>query len=395
MLRSEFKEALPIIEQIEQNYFHAYFVGGAVRDYLLQREIDDIDIATNASVEDLKLIFPDFIPVGIDHGTVMIRHHGVSYEVTTFRGNLYRDLVQSLQDDMRLRDFTMNALAMDKRGAIFDFYGGQRDMRNKVLRAVEDPQARFKEDPLRLLRAIRFVSELSYKIEKTTLHEMGELAALSQNLARERILQEWIKIIQAPYLAKAVVVMKETKILQYLPVFKEEAALMEKMYEQRDSFDSFSTFLAYFHYHQKDVSVNQWIKAWKASNEQAREAKALVKALDYFEKKGLDVILLYEIEEKALSSFVFLVNRIFSDQKLDSRKLIEQKALLPIQSRKELAVNGNDLINWLPDQAKGSWIRLAIEEIERAVLLKKVKNNKNDIKEWILCHPPDIGSSNY
>src|SRR5690625_4232059 len=125
MTDSIFIHAIEIIEAIEQAGYEAYIVGGSVRDYLLQRPIDDIDIATNAPTEAIQAIFPVVIPVGLEFGTVIVRYKRASYEVTTYRNN-EKEQVQNLQTDLRLRDFTMNALAMDKQLHIIDYFGGRR-----------------------------------------------------------------------------------------------------------------------------------------------------------------------------------------------------------------------------------------------------------------------------
>src|SRR5690625_2709763 len=145
MLPQPFKKAKPIIRKIEQHGCKAYFVGGCVRDYLLQREIGDIDIATSASPEEIKQIFTKVIPVGIEHGTVIVRHDHQSYEVTTFRiAANYADqrhpdsvtFIDRIDEYLRRRDFTINALAMDGNGYILDLFEGQKDLRDKLIRTV-------------------------------------------------------------------------------------------------------------------------------------------------------------------------------------------------------------------------------------------------------------------
>src|SRR5690625_2642666 len=131
MLVGPFKKARHIIETIEQFHHEAYFVGGSVRNLLLNKEVNDIDIATSASPEEIKQMFKHVIPVGIEHGTVLVRYQGESYEVTTFRVNRDEvchdelETVNNLKEDLKRRDFTINALAMDKNGKVIDLFNSK------------------------------------------------------------------------------------------------------------------------------------------------------------------------------------------------------------------------------------------------------------------------------
>src|SRR5699024_675608 len=161
---NQLKNAIPILRTIESYGHEAYFVGGCVRDVIRKQTIKDIDIATSALPEEIQVIFSKVIPVGIDHGTVIVRYQGNSYEVTTFRDEgEYSDkrhpdevtFIRDLKQDLARRDFTMNALAMDKDGNIIDPYGGKEDIEDNMIRTVGNARHRFNEDALRMLRAIR------------------------------------------------------------------------------------------------------------------------------------------------------------------------------------------------------------------------------------------------
>ena len=146
---SEFIDALPILETIEKAGYEAYFVGGSVRDTMLSKPIHDVDIATSAYPEEIKKIFKRTVDTGIEHGTVMILDHGTGYETTTFRTeSTYTDFrrpdevkfVRSLDEDLKRRDFTVNALALTKDGEVIDLFGGVQDMSAQILRAVGKPE---------------------------------------------------------------------------------------------------------------------------------------------------------------------------------------------------------------------------------------------------------------
>lgn len=171
----EYKKAIPVIRKIEAAGFEAYFVGGSVRDTLLGQKIHDVDIATSAFPEEIKQLFPKTIDIGIEHGTVLVFHEEEQYEITTFRTeSTYQDyrrpdsvsFVRTLEEDLKRRDFTINAFALKEDGEIIDLFDGLTDLENHVLRAVGRPFERFHEDALRMMRGLRFVSQLGFKLKK-------------------------------------------------------------------------------------------------------------------------------------------------------------------------------------------------------------------------------------
>ena len=169
----EFTVALPLLQQIRAAGFEAYFVGGSVRDTILGLPIHDVDIATSAYPAEIKAIFERTVDTGIEHGTVMVLDHGEGYEITTFRTESgYQDFrrpdkvefVRSLKEDLKRRDLTINALALAPDGTVIDMFSGLDDLKNKTIRAVGDPTERFFEDALRMMRTVRFASQLDLKV---------------------------------------------------------------------------------------------------------------------------------------------------------------------------------------------------------------------------------------
>src|SRR5699024_8265181 len=149
----------------------AYFVGGCVRDVLLNRPITDIDITTSATPDRIQNIFPKVIPVGIEHGTVIVRHEKQSYEVTTFRvDGTYSDhrhpdsvqFIRQLDGDLKRRDFTINALAMNKKGKVIDLFSGQKDIENKMIRTVRKDIKRFTVYPWRIILALCISTQIAF-----------------------------------------------------------------------------------------------------------------------------------------------------------------------------------------------------------------------------------------
>ena len=199
-----FLKAIPLLEKIENAGFEAYFVGGCVRDFILGKKIADVDIATSATPQEIKEIFQKTIDVGIEHGTVIVLWEKDTYELTTFRSDgEYKDFrrpsevkfIRSLEEDLKRRDFTMNSMAMDKKGRIIDPFCGQKAIKNKMIETVGSAADRFHEDALRMMRAVRFVSQLSFSIELNTSIALKENAFLLEKISTERKCVEFEKLL--------------------------------------------------------------------------------------------------------------------------------------------------------------------------------------------------------
>lgn len=197
-----------IIDTLTQHGFEAYAVGGCVRDTMLGRIPMDWDITTSAKPEQVKALFRHTIDTGIQHGTVtvMIDHEG--FEVTTYRiDGEYEDsrhpkevvFTGELREDLRRRDFTINAMAYNDREGLVDVFGGAKDLENQIIRCVGDPSERFTEDALRIMRAVRFSAQLGFSIEEETKRAAGELAEALKKISAERIHTELVKLLVSPH----------------------------------------------------------------------------------------------------------------------------------------------------------------------------------------------------
>ncbi|HCR85131.1 MAG TPA: poly(A) polymerase [Alphaproteobacteria bacterium] len=221
-----------ILNFIEKNGGEARLVGGCVRDYLLGREIKDIDIATTLLPEDIKRIFTKekikVIPTGIDFGTVTVLYKNIPYEVTTLRSDINCDgrhaavkFTTDFKIDSERRDFTFNALYMDNKGRIYDFHNGQEDLKKGIVRFIGNAEERIKEDYLRILRYFRFFARFS-----TGDYLESELAAVVKNknglkkISTERIRVEFLKTITQPQALKALKTMEEEGFLEILTGIK-------------------------------------------------------------------------------------------------------------------------------------------------------------------------------
>jgi tRNA nucleotidyltransferase (CCA-adding enzyme) len=201
----------------------AWVVGGCVRDVLLEREVNDWDIATDARPDEMMRIFPRAVPTGIQHGTVTVVLSGKHYEVTTLRGEgAYSDgrrpdtvhFVDDITSDLARRDFTVNAMAMDPvDGHVIDPFGGRKDFEAGLLRAVGDPRERFSEDGLRVLRAARFVATLELALDPDTERAIEPTLGTYKKVSAERVRDEWVKTMKARRPSLAFDVMRRTGIL--------------------------------------------------------------------------------------------------------------------------------------------------------------------------------------
>ena len=196
--------ACRILEALNANGFEGYIVGGCVRDALIGRRANDWDITTSALPQEVKGIFRRTIDTGIAHGTVTVMDDKEGFEVTTYRiDGDYSDgrhpdsvtFAGNLSEDLRRRDFTINAMAYHPGTGLVDLYGGVSDMENRLIRCVGDPYERFGEDALRILRAVRFSAQLNYRIEEKTLQAICDLAPTLEKISHERIRDEVNKLL--------------------------------------------------------------------------------------------------------------------------------------------------------------------------------------------------------
>ena len=197
-----------IIGVLQEAGFEAYAVGGCIRDSLLGRTPNDWDITTSAKPMEVKALFSHTIDTGIQHGTVTILLDREGFEVTTYRiDGEYEDgrhpkevsFTGSLEEDLKRRDFTINALAYNETAGLIDIFEGQKDLKDGIIRCVGNAEERFTEDALRMLRAIRFSAQLGYRIEENTLAAIHKLAGNLEKISAERIQTELLKLIVSPH----------------------------------------------------------------------------------------------------------------------------------------------------------------------------------------------------
>ncbi|MCL1632612.1 CCA tRNA nucleotidyltransferase [Sporolactobacillus sp. CPB3-1] len=394
LLRFPFKNAAWIIDQLIGHGFEAYVVGGAVRDYLIDRPIHDVDIATSARPNDVVCLFKRTVPVGINHGTVAVLHHGRTYEVTTFRSESgYEDFrhpnhvsfVSSLDQDLMRRDFTINALAMDRAGKIIDLFGGQEDIRRQQIRMVGRPDERITEDPLRMMRGIRFASELEFSLGHAEQNAFLRKASLLKKISIERIDQEMVRLLAGQGVQQAIHLLYKTKCIFMLPLLDHADALNETAAIQYRILQSDEERWAAFLSGCRIMKVSTFAKHWKWSNERSRNVAKIMHWTRFRMKTDWDVASVYF----AGCSIAMAVNRL-----LVSVGLIKEAALpdaqqevhqlwenCPIHSRRDLAATGHDFIAW-SNEKPGPWMTSVISELEKQIVNGRIENEKEAIHVW-------------
>lgn len=217
--------AINIVRRLQDAGFEAFWVGGCVRDFLLGREPQDFDVATNARPEQTEKLFPKTIPVGKQFGVLLVVEDGHEFQIATFRAESdYQDgrrpeqvHFSNAREDAIRRDFTVNGLFFDPiTNQTHDWVGGENDLRAKIIRTIGSPDERFGEDHLRLLRAIRFAAQLGFEIEPQTFAAIQRLAEKIKVVSAERIRDELIKLFTPPHAARGLTLLHESGLMPHV-----------------------------------------------------------------------------------------------------------------------------------------------------------------------------------
>lgn len=401
-LPDEFKRALPVINQLEQAGFEAYFVGGCVRDAILGLPIHDVDIATSAFPAEIKAVFDRTIDVGIEHGTVLVLTEDESYEITTFRTEStyqdYRrpdhvDFVRSLEEDLKRRDFTINALALAHDGTVIDLFDGLTDLENRCLRAVGQAQDRFKEDALRMMRGLRFVSQLDFQLEAKTKQAITAHAHLLAKISVERICIEFEKLLIGKNRSQALLLFVETTCFKYCPQLAQYQAQLlafanNNRNEVADMTVAWALLLAQLGFSSKQVKP--FLKAWKTSNQLCLDVQLLLQMLTIRQQRVFEALDLYHLNTAIIPKLSQLCLLYQLPETTDA--LLQRYQSLPIHQLKDLAINGHDLMTAFQRKG-GSWLKQLLTLCEQAVLNDEIANEKTVLlayaKEQMNCEKID------
>lgn len=354
--------ALKLLDEITSCGFQAYIVGGFVRDYILGIESNDIDINTNATPKEIKNIFDSCLP-NEDYGSVTVIKKGVRFEITTFRKEMsYLDnrrpsqieYIDDLYQDLLRRDFTINTLCMNKDGEIIDFLGGRSEIDSRVVKTVGDAKTRFEEDSLRILRAVRFATLLDFELDKETRDAIIDTRELLKNLSYYRKKEELDKIFGSSNADKGISLLLDLGLDKYLEL---------------DNLD-------------KVTCTSSLIGVWSILNVVDKypfnsNERELIKNIN-------EAFLLNNLDPMALYKYGLYVNSVAGEIKgLDIKNITESYNNLIIQSRRDLDITSDDIMKGL-NKGPGSYLKDIYSDIEREVLYRRVKNEKDAIMAYII-----------
>lgn len=378
------KSALNVLNILENRGYEAYIVGGAVRDMIMNRKVVDYDICTNALPEDVRKVFLEnkykVIETGIKHGTVTVVSNNASYEVTTFRSdgayldNRHPDKVNfnvSLEEDLKRRDFTINALACDANGKIYDFHGGIEDIHQKTIRTVGNPNTRFKEDALRMLRALRFKMTLKFEIEEKTEKAIIANSDLIKKVSIERINSETEKILDncgRTSLNGLDIILR--KAYDYnIHLNKNDKEVLKRMPDHIMK-------ISYLYSKFKEDELNNRINSLRLSNEKRNIIKRNISVTIIKDEDLLDEYHIKKYLSKYGQNEGFLLIQYLCYLKNFDILIIKEKINSlsnSIVTLKTLDLDGEDLIEL---GYNGKQIGLILNQLVELVLKGKVKNEK-------------------
>lgn len=390
-----FLEALPVMQQLVDAGYEAYFVGGSVRDMLLHKPISDVDIATSATPQEVKEIFSHTVDVGIEHGTVMVIHHKEGYEVTTFRTEEgYEDFrhpdkvtfVRSLEEDLKRRDFTINALAIGIDDQLMDFFDGIGDLERQCLRCVGDAKERFNEDALRMFRAVRFVGQLGFQIEEKTKNAISLLKMNLSKVAVERMKVEFEKMIQSSFRKEALQLFVETGLYQACPLFDGKDEILLKLAEfplkEMSVLQAWILFIDELNLSDKEVT--HLLKSWKSSNEQIRDVLVGYKTYRARKEEEWNFFFAYACPYEVACEVEALL--IAQDKSTSMKGLEATYHSLPIRSMNDIHLNGHDIIRILKLDKKGPIIGQVLKTVEKMILEQSISNDAEVLETYVLSH---------
>lgn len=358
--------AIEFLNKIEDNGYKAYIVGGFVRDYLLGIESRDIDITTNATPKEIKKIFPN-VKVRksereeSNYGNVIVVYKNVFFEVTTFRMELgYLDnrhpssifYVNDLKTDLKRRDFTINAICMDKNGDIIDPLLGQEDLKKKNIKTIFDSKKSFQEDALRILRAVRFSVTLNFKLDNDILIAISKTKKYLKNISYERKKSELDKIFASPYAKKGIELIQKLELIEPL-----ELQNLDRVKDYTDLVGIWAMINSKcyrFTKHEKDL-INKVNIVYKLNN--------------------MDPMVLYK--------YGLYVNLLAGINKgLSKKEITEIYNDLPIKSKREIDINAKDICNTLKKEP-GHFLNSIYSSLEKEILERRLKNEKKYILSYI------------
>ena len=372
--------ALKILRMLNEDGFEAYIVGGYVRDRILGIEGKDIDITTSATVDEIERVFPFTYNKSTKFQTVCVWMNGVDYEVTTFRTDLkYFDhrhpktkVSSSLGNDVKRRDFTINALCLDKELTVIDLIDGRLDLENKIIKAVGSPIKRFGEDALRMFRAFRFSARYDFEIEKHTYLAIKRVHALTRFVSKERIREELSKTLNEKYFSNVLPKMIDAGIYKAYPKLDKAFKVLNNNYNYVD----FVTLMALSSYLAGKINDELIL-----TKKEIKVIKEILKYVDLLRSRSLALDNLLDVDKASLKN-AFTILKILKDETYDFDQILSLYEDMPIKSVKDLRINGGDIKKTLKLQDSPK-IKTYLNLCLRAVLYGRCENNRTDLIDYL------------
>ena len=392
---SDFKIELPkyiksLIDLLNSKGYEAYAVGGCVRDCVMGRLPNDFDMTTNATPDEMLTVFCEYkvIETGLKHGTLTVISENIPVEITTYRvDGEYHDsrhpdkvyFTRNLKDDVSRRDFTVNAMAYNDKTGIVDFYGGIDDIKKKLIMAVGDADKRFKEDALRIIRALRFASVLGFDIEEKTAFAASENAELLKNISAERINVELKKLLQGN---NAINILKEYSDILAFVSPEMFSSCTEKLKKLSTAPDDVNVFFAFLLTDATEKEANEALSRLKFSNAERKEITELLslQKKDVPKNKIEMKLFISETDMELIPKYLMLLSALGEEASSAEKYYAEIRDNKECVYISDLKVNGNDLSK--TGISKGEKIGQALKFLLRAVISGEVENKKEELLEF-------------
>lgn len=356
------KKSLELLKKLESNGFKAYIVGGFVRDCLIKRQSSDVDICTNAKPKDLLNVFPDAILPKEKYGSVTLIYKGIRFEITTFRKEIKYEnrkpieieYTDDFEEDIRRRDFTVNTLCLNSSGDLIDILNGKEDIKNRVIRVVGDINKKFEDDPLRMLRAVRFATKLDFKLDETVIDGIKNNIKYISTLSYSRKKEELVKILVCKHVNYGINMLIDFGLDKYL-----ELSNLDKMVITGDILGMLS-----------QLNI---VNIYTFSNNE----KECINNINNIVSKG-------SIDNLDLYYYGLYVCQIAADiLRINKRVLIKVEKRLAIRSKKDICISADEICKLLSIKPNGI-LKEIYKSLEKEILCGNILNKKEHIKKYIL-----------
>lgn len=369
-----FQRGIQIITKLNEITPQAYLIGGVVRDYLLKVPFNDIDIATSATPEQVLELFPNAIQEFAEYGCITIKEDDMVFEITTFREEVYNKksrkpseihYSRKLLDDINRRDYTINALAMPKSMVLVDLVGGEKDIKNKIIRIIGTPKTRFKEDPLRILRGLSLMAKFNFTIERKTLSGMVKRRKNLNEIANIKLTAEFVNILNQPYGKKTVKLMLKKQLFKFVNNYHYWLTLIYKKYDKLSIMEKFAIL----------CKLNPSVLENSCFNKETiAKIKEIIEISKTIENSPITEYEVYKYNLDDLISADLINSILIKKYSLQTKKIKEMAETKVITQRSDIVINSQAVIQ-LANGTTGSFINDIMIQLEKDITTKRINNN--------------------